>query len=239
MSLERTVDRLKVLVGIPPEVEVTDEILEEYEATQAVVPGVASSSRSRKLSEHVLTQTSRPSSSREDSPIARTLLESMVEATGRLNMDEDGNYDYSGNCSGLLLVERIRERCDSLLDRRSSNLPRPGELQRSHSGTTGSSRSLSHSRTRQRPLTILPPWDVATRYINIAFAEAFSLFNFIHRPTFEARLNDFYTARNAGLEHSVEDVRFEALLNSIFALGELFGGVDQSRRDDGTRALRG
>lgn len=237
MSLERSVDRLKALVGIPPEVEVTPELLDEYESNHSGAPPVASSSHLQK-SEHVSTQTSRPSSSRSNSPIARTLLESMVEATGRLNMDEGGNYDYSGNCSGLLLVERIRERCDSLLDRRSANLPRPDHLQRSHSGTP-SSRSLSHSRTRQRPLTILPSWDIATKYINIAFAEAFSLFNFIHRLSFEARLNDFYAARNAGIELTVEDIKFEALLNSFFALGELFGGIDESRwGDTNARAVR-
>lgn len=77
------------------------------------------------------------------------------------------------------------------------------------------------------------------RYINIAFSEAFSLFNFIHRPTFEARLNEFYAARNAGMELTVEDIRFEALLNSLFALGESFGGYDDSRRDDSAaRAIR-
>lgn len=156
-------------------------------------------------------------------------------------MDEDGNYDYSGNCSGLLLVERIRERCDSLLDRRvqqAQKPPGPGHLQRSHSGTP-SSRSLSHSRTRQRTLTILPPWDMATRYVSIAFSDAFSLFNFMHRPTFETRLNDFYSARTAGLELTTEDIRFEGLLNAIFALGELFGGLDETRRDDGARTIRG
>ena len=230
MSLERSVDRLKALIGIPPEIEVTSELLDEYESNQSSPPPAPSASRSRRA-EHVSTQTSRPGSSRSASPIARTLLESMIEATGRLNVDEDGNYDYSGNCSGLVLVERIRERCDSLLDRRSANPPGPGHLQRSHSGTP-SSRSLSHSRTRQRPLTILPSWDVATRYINIAFAEAFSLFNFIHRPSFEVRLNEFYAARNAGLELTADDIRFEALINSIFALGESFGGVDELRRDD-------
>jgi hypothetical protein len=165
----------------------------------------------------------------------------MIEATGRLNMDEDGIYDYSGNSSGILLVEKIRQRCDSLLDRRGLNPPHPGFLQRSHSGQSGtsSSRSISHSRTRARPLTILPSWDIAARYINIAFTEAFALFNFIHRPTFEARLNEFYAARNAGLELTMEDIRFEALVNSMFALGEQFGGVDGSRRDDAAaRSIR-
>ena len=47
------------------------------------------------------------------------------------------------------------------------------------------------------------------RYINVAFTEAFSLFSFVHRPSFEARLNEFYTARNAGFELTTEDIKFE------------------------------
>jgi hypothetical protein len=153
----------------------------------------------------------------------------MVEATGRLNIDEDGNYDYSGNCAGLLLVERIRERCDYLLERKNGPGHRSAQLQRSQSGTP--IRALSQSRPKARSLSALPPWDVAARYINIAFAEAFSLFNFIHRPSFESRLQVFYAARNAGLDSTLEDIRFEALLNSLFALGELFSGAEYSTHD--------
>ena len=225
---------MKLLAGVPAEVEVTDDILDELERDRDLAAPKAGSSRQGR-SEHVATQTSRqPSKTRSHSPIARTLLESMVEATGRLNMDEDGNYDYSGNSSGLLLVERIRQRCDSLLDRRMS-IPHPGHLQRHHSGTP-SSRSLSHSRGRQRPLAILPTWDVASKYLNIAFRDAFSLFNFIHKPSFEARLHEFYQARNAGIDFAGDDMRFEGLLYALFALAEQFAGSDEY--DGSHRATR-
>lgn len=232
MRLEEIIDRLKAIIGMPSDVEVTNEVLDEYARIHDSRPVVASSPRSsRNHGEHVSTQTSKPNSERGNSPIARTLLESMVEANGRLNMNENGDYDYNGNCSGLLLVERIRERCDSLVDREPTITPRPGHLQRSHSGTP-SARSFLHGHTRLYPLTTLPSWGVALRYTNTAFSEAFSLFNFIHRPTFEAHLHDFYSARNAGLELRVEDIRFEGLLNSLFALGETFGGFDELKWDD-------
>jgi hypothetical protein len=84
----------------------------------------------------------------------------------------------------------------------------------------------------------LPPWDVVARYLHVAFAEAFSLFNFIHRPAFESRIHVFYAARNAGLDLTFEDVRFEALLNALFALGELFSGAGYAEEEDHNRLAR-
>ncbi|KIW08783.1 uncharacterized protein PV09_00718 [Verruconis gallopava] len=235
VSLERTVERFKDILGIPSDVEVTPEVLDEYDISR--LGQLSRQNSSLHSVHHVATQTSPPGTPQGESPVACTLLESMVEATGRLNIDEDGNYDYSGSNSGLLLVERIRQRCDQLLNRRYGSGPNAAQERRSPAGT--SSRLLHRPSSRPRSLTALPSWDIAVLYTNAVFSEAFSLFNFIHRPSFESRLQLYYSARNAGLEPTLEDTRFEALLNAMFALGELFNAAgDSSQAGSAAREAR-
>ena len=117
-------------------------------------------------------------------------------------------------------MERIRERCDYLLESKGGR--RLGESRRPSSQPIS---PICHAPLQMRVQKhTLPPWDVTSRHVSTAFENAFSLFNFIYRPSFEARFHVFHAARNAGLETNVEDLRFEALLNSMCALGEIFSG---------------
>lgn len=227
VSLERMIDRLKEIIGIPIEVEVTPELLEKYENCPTPAPDATRPVRTRP-SQHAATQTSGPDA--PQSPMSRNLLESMVEATGRLSIDESGNYDYSGNCAGLTLVQRIRERCDVLLDPKAGSRSRLTKQSNSQP-VTPPARFPSLPHRQPEKMSALPTWDAAVQYINVALEEACPLFSFIHRPSFDSRLHVFYAARNAGLDPNLEDVRFEALLNSLFALGELFGSGSYISQD--------
>jgi hypothetical protein len=149
------------------------------------------------------------------------LLETMVEATGSLDIDESGNCDYNGSSAGLIMIRRIRERCDSLLEGSS----KPSPLSKSapyHSLTTPASSPGEFSEARTRPG--LPPKDVAVEYVRRVFDFVFPLIHFLHRPSFSDLFERFYASR---LNQDYEDARFKALLYEIFALGELFSPHSQ------------
>jgi hypothetical protein len=75
----------------------------------------------------------------------------------------------------------------------------------------------------------LPPKEIALSYLSIAFDQTQPLFQFIHMPSFYARLEEFYQARDFCTNGpTLDDTRFEALLSQLLALGQLFSGGDKA-----------
>jgi hypothetical protein len=119
------------------------------------------------------------------------------------------------------MIQRIRECCDTLLEARYNKQPIQEYMNKRPLVMPISRPSISASRFRAR--FDLPSKEVALKYISIAFDQALPLFEFIHIPSFYARLDRFYdTGYFQAEESTLDDVRFEALLFEIFALGELF-----------------
>lgn len=151
----------------------------------------------------------------------------MVKATGELNIDERGNCDYYANTAGLALIRRIRERCDALLEGRTED--QTLQTTESFKTLTSPARSPSASEgSKVRPC--LPPKDLAAELVALAFSCALPLFRFIHQPSFYTRFNQFYARQhNIGSASSLDDIRFEALLHELLALGELFTAESSSK----------
>jgi hypothetical protein len=227
VSLERDIERLKEALGIDQDAELTDELLQAAANTRHMradgnvntpTDGPASSSSVDKT-------TASASNSRSNSAEQHALLETMVEATGQLNIDERGNCDYCGNVAGLALIRRIRERCDALLEgTKAEKSPSPESFR----PLTTPVRSPSLLDESKHPAP-LPPKDVALQYVGAAFTYALPLLRFIHEPSFFQQFEQFYTEKQYMSSLANEtNTRFEALLNELFALGVLFSAEPPS-----------
>lgn len=223
ISLERDIERLKDALGLDRDAELTDEVLNKAAArcghddrNQDTPSDAADSSEAAENTPSSDSTTSMP----------HALLETMVEATGQLSIDERGNCDYCGNIAGLTLIRRIRERCDALLE--GSKDDQASQSPESFRPVSSPVRSPSMSED-SRPCYTLPPRDVALHHIATAFTCALPLSRFIHEPSFYARFERFYIERQEmSYVSALSDIRFEALLNELFGLGILFSTDPQS-----------
>jgi hypothetical protein len=136
------------------------------------------------------------------------------------------------------MIQRIRECCDSLLDGRYK--PPAQENSVKFPPLMPLSRPIIPS-AKYKSRFNLPPKDIALQYISVAFDQTLPLFKFIHVPSFYVRFDEFYEELDIHtLAPTLDDVRFEALLYQLFALGELFTAGSQSDNeaevDTGARA---
>lgn len=142
-------------------------------------------------------------------------LETVLEATGRLDLDELGNWSYQGHGSSSAFVRRLGERFGDISDNtalRLRSIPQKSE-------------SLGNSEDQAcegsvKDLIPLPPRDIALELTTSAFNEACAIFNFIHQPSFYSMFDRLYLVDHAQYGH--EEHKFIPLLYAIFAVGYLF-----------------
>ena len=158
-----------------------------------------------------------------------SLLESMVENTGSLDLDDQGHWDFHGHSSGLVFLRRMREQFGDLVDQpESSGLPilktRSLSLAlESPSKSYGNSPAdFNYPNTHD-----LPSKECAQRLCEYALNDACAIFPFFHKPTFYSTLDRVYDAlpEIVGKEES----RFLPLLYATMALGCLFAKAEQSQ----------
>lgn len=161
------------------------------------------------------------------------LLETMIEATERLNIDDQGNCNYRGQFAGLTLLEGIRERCDQMLHNGSEK--RDWYLTRAFDAPD---LSESGAAAFMDKTAVLPSRETARRLVAIALDDACCLMTFVHRPTFNKLFDRTYELNKD--QYSTDEQKFLPLLYEVLALGELFLAegtrsvhndcVDESRR---------
>ena len=149
-------------------------------------------------------------------------LESMVKATGQLDLDEEGNWDYHGHSSGLSFMRRLQQQYGEF------NAPAPS--------ITGSSpfakyRPLSQAlesptqspadSTHMLPAgTDLPTKKEARVLCDHALVDAGVLLRVVHLPSFYKsmdRIYDISPENYSNAEHT-----FLPLLYAVLALGTMF-----------------
>ncbi|KAF1809717.1 hypothetical protein P152DRAFT_476138 [Eremomyces bilateralis CBS 781.70] len=215
-ELERTVERLTALVRVvSPHVDLEKAIADDElssDILELVRPGKRVKSEGPERSAQSFGSNAVP---------PNTFLETMVDGTGHLNIDDSGNCDYNGNFAGLILLQRIRERCndlisegtgvsDVLIDDDGSPIPQPFQP----------FASPSPANPPEPKTHVLPPMKRAEKLVDIAFECAFPLLQFIHRPTFQNQFEEYYPVENSNVEGN--EPRFLALLLGVLAVGELF-----------------
>ncbi|KAE8444750.1 hypothetical protein EG329_014310 [Mollisiaceae sp. DMI_Dod_QoI] len=147
------------------------------------------------------------------------LLETMIEAVGRLSVDEEGHCQYHGDFAGIAFLHQIDERCSQLL---GVNRPIREPFYKNPLQQAFGSANVSLYRPRADPRIMfnLPPKATAQQFTSIALGNASSLMNFIHAPSFNNLLNQIYGTKPEN--YSTEELAFLPLLYLTLAIGELF-----------------
>lgn len=156
-----------------------------------------------------------------------SLLESMVENTGSLDLDDRGHWDFHGHSSGVVFLRRMREQFGDqvghsegyglhILKNRHLDLA----FESPQSGGDSPSDSLLPN------FDDLPGQEHVRRLCEHALNDACAIFPFVHKPTFYQSLNRVYDTppENFG----IEEHQFLPLMYATMALGCLFAKAEQS-----------
>ncbi|KAF2685973.1 hypothetical protein K458DRAFT_386981 [Lentithecium fluviatile CBS 122367] len=154
-------------------------------------------------------------------------LESMVKATGQLDLDEDGNWDYHGHSSGLSFMRRIQQDFGHIIGDQSPFKYRPySQVLDSPSSAHPSPADLS---TIQAAATDLPPKRGARQLCDNALIDAGALLRIVHLPSFNKSFERLYETTPENYSHTENS--FLPLLYAVLALGTLFSKSDSSDTD--------
>ncbi|PGH14837.1 hypothetical protein AJ80_05763 [Polytolypa hystricis UAMH7299] len=158
-------------------------------------------------------------------PCDESLLESMVDNTGTLDLDDQGNWDYHGHSSGLIFVRRLRKQFGNIPEPR--HVPQFQQLSQMIDSSKASSESPvdSHHLTTQD----LPSRDVARKLCSNALDDSSCLMRFLHKPTFYEMLDRIYDTPPD--QFSNEENSFLPLLYLALAVGCLFRSAGDSALD--------
>jgi hypothetical protein len=156
-------------------------------------------------------------------PSGESLLESMVDNTGSLDLDDHGHWDYHGHSSGLIFVQRLRKKFGNLLPE-----TRPPSKFQQISEFIENSKSSSESPVDAHlsPVHDLPPRDVGRQLCTNALEDACCIMRFMHKPTFYAMFDRIYDTPPE--QFTNEEHTFLPLLYLALAVGCLFRGVGDS-----------
>ncbi|KAL2813140.1 fungal-specific transcription factor domain-containing protein [Aspergillus granulosus] len=157
-----------------------------------------------------------------------SLLESMVDNTGCLDLDDQGHWDYHGHTSGIIFLRRLRKQLGVHQQPGTAEIPirtRPGLQQ-----ILESPKSMSESPQEPSlpPTHDLPPRDVARRLCHNAIEDGCSIIRFVHEPSFYAMLDRIYDTPPE--QFTNEENSFLPLLYIVISVGCLFS-------DDGAGTL--
>lgn len=149
-----------------------------------------------------------------------SLLESMVEAAGRLEIDEAGHMDFHGHSSGVAFLAHINSQFGNLLGGDSASLKKirstafPAVFD-----SPGSSASSSPDAGLQRT-ALLPSRTIARVLIDTCLDDACVLMRFVHRPSFNRMMDRVYDM-DPGM-YGEDENTFLPLLYLSLAVGCLF-----------------
>lgn len=148
-------------------------------------------------------------------------LESMLKATGNLDLDEDGNWDYHGHSSGLSFMRRLQQEYGDIIGGKAPSAslfkyrPPSQVLDSPNSAHPSPAESAAVP-----PGTDLPPKKIARILCDNALIDASALLRVVHLPSFYKSFDRVYeiTPENYGNAENT----FLPLLYAVLALGSLF-----------------
>ena len=157
------------------------------------------------------------------------LMESMVETTGQLDIDDRGYLDYHGHSSGLSFMRRMRKQYGDLFgeDSRSGPFVLPDGMPKIHR----SPKSPFSDDATPLALEPLPSKAVARTLVSNALDDGCTLIRFVHQPTFYAMMDRLYS--NSPDAYGDEENRFLPLLYVVLSFGCLFAKDEHSDLEKG------
>ncbi|KIW73953.1 hypothetical protein PV04_02027 [Phialophora macrospora] len=149
-------------------------------------------------------------------------LQSMVDRTGALDLDDHGNWDFHGHSSGYVFMRKFRAQFgDQFLS----------EYERPRKNRTIAQILESPKSSNSSPVDFslphhvdLPPKDVAIDLCRNTLDDACALMRPIHRPTFFKRLHSVYDTEPE--QYNNHHVQFLPQLYVVMAVGCLFSKTE-------------
>ncbi|KAI9727659.1 MAG: hypothetical protein M1828_005887 [Chrysothrix sp. TS-e1954] len=158
-------------------------------------------------------------------------LESMIGATGQLDIDERGLQDYHGHSSGLSFLRGMRRDFGGMLgpeqaDSETASYAASRKASHFSSGSDRSSKSIKDSPVESNMASDLPLEPIARKLCGHALQEGVTLMPIVHQPSFYGQLNRLY---NVPQEHYQDhDHEFLPLFYNVLALGRMLAQDEQS-----------
>ncbi|KKK15270.1 hypothetical protein ARAM_001907 [Aspergillus rambellii] len=168
------------------------------------------------------TNGSAEASGQDNAGAEESLLESMVDNSGYLGLDDQGHWDYHGHTSGIIFIRRLRKQLGA------AEIPMRPRPTLQHILDSPKPMSESPQESSLPPTHDLPTRDVARRLCHNALEDACSLMRFVHEPTFYAMLDRIYDTPPD--QFGNEENSFLPLLYIVISVGCLFS-------DDGAGTL--
>ena len=226
---ERKLHRAEALLRLCfPNLNLDDPRLDTL-IQKGALPGPNQNASAKRIQDSLFPASAEKQSSVPDSTTDSN-LESMVRATGQLDVDDCGHWDYYGHSSGLNFLRRMGEefgsvaRPDLLGDKalKSSRLK-----QQQSNGATSSPRSPHDTFSEATLADELPPRELALELCRNALEDAACIMCCVHQPSFYQSLDRIYERSFESYDN--EDHRFLPLLYTAMALGCLFARGEQSK----------
>jgi len=226
-ALENRLQRAEtILKTVYPDVNLDDPTLNTGapQTMQPLIKSEAQTGNSGQTRHWPLQQDDSDSDGEKDS-----MLESMVENTGSLDLDDDGYWDFSGHSSGRAFLRKMREQFGEMMGKpedfsRLYARPRTGSHPLNSPATSSTPGSPMCSRTPNP--NDLPAKRCAILLSENALNDACAVLRFIHQPSYWTLLDRIYDTRNEDL--GTQELRFLPLLYSVIALGTVFATGEQS-----------
>lgn len=152
-------------------------------------------------------------------------LQSMVDRTGTLDLDDYGNWDFHGHSSGYVYMRKFRAQFGDqfLSDSRHASKNRTIS-QILESPKSANSSPYDFNLTHH---VDLPPREVAIELCQNTLDDCCALMRPIHRPTFFKRLNAVYDTDPE--QYSNHHAQFLPLLYVVMAVGCLFSRTENDK----------
>ncbi|KAF2744844.1 hypothetical protein M011DRAFT_448672 [Sporormia fimetaria CBS 119925] len=165
-------------------------------------------------------------------------LESMVRATGQLDLDEEGNWDYHGHSSGLSFMRRLQQQTGDII-----MPPSPGSspfvryrrpLSQVFDSPASAHQSPVEHATTLPAGTDLPTKEEARVLCENALIDAGALMRVVHLPSFYRSMDRIYDVPSENYGNA--ENTFLPLLYAVLALGTLFSKRDAGSDETGYEA---
>lgn len=185
---------------------------------------IIDSARSSKPSVQPSTKETRPNATPDDD----AQLQTMVEGTGSLDLDDQGHWDYHGNSSGFTFMRNLRAQFGDLFvpDPRIpySKSSAMSHLIESPKSTSSSPYDFSIPQTAE-----LPDRDTAMKLCRNTLEVACALMRFVHKPYFYSKVGRIFDTDPDNYTNT--DTQFLPLLYVVMAVGCLFAQTEDTKLD--------
>jgi Fungal specific transcription factor domain len=150
-------------------------------------------------------------------------LQTMVDSTGSLDLDDQGHWDYHGNSSGFIFMRNLRAQLGDIF----VPDPRIPLKSRAISSLIESPKSASSSSYdfNSASTVDLPDKDTVLRLCRNTLEVACALMRFIHKPSFYDKVTRIFDTDPDN--HANADVKFLPLLYVVMAVGCLFAQTEK------------